>query len=1210
MKDLNLKFTHVLGDIHSYVYANFQNVGIVRKKSRPDRDDNRRADARAERDQRYQCDAETLSNRPNAWRLIRLAAAVWILLPASAWAQVTLTASAVEATTATLTLTGHTVRNWHYKYTAPTGGTCSAVDGDTSGTTTVNLTSLSTNTSYTYKAYSDSVCSTEMANASPFLTKPGKPSKPTASAGAGSGKLTLSAAAVTGSGAITKWQYSTDGSTWSDVPGTNTSTTVSGTVTGLTNGTSYQFKVRAVNATGHGAASAASDAATPFPGVCDRTAEVRDAIVSLVSGKTACSAITDADLAKIHRLPVNNDRNFTALKSGDFAGLTALKQLLLNDSSLASLPANIFDELTTLEQLLLTGNRLTSLPAGIFDKLTALKQLYLDENSLSSLPADDIFDTLTALEELRLSDNSLTSLPANVFDKLTVLLELRLNNNDLSSLPAGIFDKLDLDWLWLHNNNLSSLSAGVFDELDRLTWLILLGNGLTCLPFIPASVFDLDVETSAFNTACGAGVTVGATGVTVGAGQTATYTVVLDAYPRGNVTVTPASGAAATATVSGALTFTQNNWSTAQPVTVTGVAAGSTTVSHAVSGGGYGSATEAAVAVTVPAPGGGGGGGANRAPTFGAQAIADQTWQQGVAIEPLVLPVADGTPLMYTFTPPLPAGLNFDPATRTLSGTPTVAIVETAYTYTATYADGDSAGLTFTITVEVSAAEQAILEDGLVAQGRALLSGATGVIGERFRNPGASSVAETGVAACLGDAGPGAAGTEDAETEPECATGLLTTVAQAMLGMSGAGGRADPWGMADVDETRLRGPGLTGAGAQPAWDWESLIWGRSFALPLNAQGTPGSAWTLWGAGDIQGFEGAPRQGTYDGQVRSLYLGVDAQWQAHWLAGAALAQSWGETDYVAEPGGSAGQVETTLTSVYPYVRGTLGSGLEVWAIGGYGRGEAEQTQADGAGDTRDLTMAMGATGVRQPMTEVGGAQLALVGGAGYLSLATEEGNSTIADLDVAVNRARLAVEATWTAGGLAPYVQVGGRYDGGAGQTGAGLETVAGLRYTSERLEFEARGRWLAAHAAEGYAEYGGLARLAVKPQADGTGFRMAVAPRWGAADGGAGLLGGGAALLDGGAMPGLGVNGLPSATTRALMLESELGYGVAVFERHGILTPYGGFAFTGNETRQYRLGARLGMAQWLNLSLEGARREATGPQPADQGVQLQLQGRF
>ena len=606
---------------------------------------------------------------------------------------------------------------------------------------------------------------------------------------------------------------------------------------------------------------------------------------------------------------------------------------------------------------------------------------------------------------------------------------------------------------------------------------------------------------------------------------------------------------------------------------------------------------------------------ADTAPTFGDQQLPALRLPRGQVIEPQELPAATGGngEVTYALSPGLPAGLTFNPATRVLSGLPTAATGPQSYEYTATDADvsePDVARLTFTIEVVLSAAEQAILEDGLAAQGRALLSGATGVIGERFRNPGASSGAEAGVAACLGETGPRAAGTEDAEPEPECATGLLTTVAQAMLGMSGAGSSADPWGMADADDSRLRGPGLGNGGAQPAWDWESLIWGRSFALPLNAQGTPGSAWTLWGAGDIQGFEGAPRQGRYDGQVRSLYLGVDMQWQAHWLAGAALAQSWGKTDYVAEPGGRAGQLETTLTSIYPYVRGTLGSGLEVWAIGGYGRGEAEQTQPGAAGDTRDLTLAMGATGVRQPMTEVGGAQLALVGGAGYLSLATEEGNSTIADLDVAVNRARLAVEATWTAGGLAPYVQVGGRYDGGAGQTGAGLETVAGLRYTSERLEFEARGRWLAAHAAEGYAEYGGLARLAVKPQADGTGFRMAVAPRWGAADGGAGVLGGGAALLDGGAMPGLGVNGLPSATTRALMLESELGYGVAVFEGHGILTPYGGFAFTGNETRQYRLGARLGMAQWLNLSLEGARRDSTGPQPADQGVQLQLQGRF
>ena len=559
-----------------------------------------------------------------------------------------------------------------------------------------------------------------------------------------------------------------------------------------------------------------------------------------------------------------------------------------------------------------------------------------------------------------------------------------------------------------------------------------------------------------------------------------------------------------------------------------------------------------------------------------------------------------------------------------LSGLPTRVQGPRPYEYTATDADLDRATLTFTITVAVSAAEKKRLNDGLAAQGRALLSGATSVIGERFRNPGASSW--SGATACAGappespeprdaasrDLGTGQGATGPGEDSPpeDCTTRVLAAVTEAVLGMMGGGTPGpDSLDLADADETRPRGPRMVNVGARPAWNWESLVWGRSFALPLQKPGSPGNAWTLWGAGDIQGFQGAPGSDRYDGQVRSLYLGVDAQWQEQWLAGAALTQSWGETKYGAGPGGRAGQLETTLTSLYPYVRGTLGEGLEVWAMGGYGRGEAETTQP-GIVETSDLTMAMGATGARQPMTRLGGVELAVVGGAGYLSLATEDGTAAVADLDVAVQRARLAVEATGAAGGLAPYVQVGGRYDGGAGQTGAGLETVAGLRYTSERLEFEARGRWLAAHAAAGYEEYGGLARLAVKPLADGTGFHLNVSPRWGAADGGAGVLGGSAALLDGGAVPGLGVNSVPAATNRALMLESELGYGFGVLDGQGVLTPYGGFALMGEATRQYRLGGRLGMAQWLTLSMEGSRRESTGPQPADQGVQLQLEGRF
>ena len=173
-----------------------------------------------------------------------------------------LTASSIAQTTATLTISGHTAA-WRYKYTKPTGGSCS--NEVAAGTTSANLSGLAANTSYTFKAYSDSSCAAEITSDTThadFLTQPGKPSKPTATAGAGSGTLTLASSSVTGNGALTKWQYTTDdGTNWKDI--STTSTSLSHTVTGLTNGTSYTFKVRAVNATGPGLAPAASDSATP-----------------------------------------------------------------------------------------------------------------------------------------------------------------------------------------------------------------------------------------------------------------------------------------------------------------------------------------------------------------------------------------------------------------------------------------------------------------------------------------------------------------------------------------------------------------------------------------------------------------------------------------------------------------------------------------------------------------------------------------------------------------------------------------------------------------------------------------------------------------------------------------------------------------------------------------------------------------------------------
>ena len=195
--------------------------------------------------------------------------------------------------------------------------------------------------------------------------------------------------------------------------------------------------------------------------VCDRTPQVRDAILGEISNISDCALVTEAHLAAITRLSLSGD-NITTLKVGDFDGLTGLESLLVTNSSLSSLPA------------------------GIFDNLTALTLLNLERNELSSLPAD-IFDKLTALTTLDLGETQLSLLPAGIFDKLTALTKLELGANQLSTLPVGIFNKLsDLTFLNLYNNQLSSLPVGIFDRLTALTNLYLSDN--------PGSPFSLTVS--------------------------------------------------------------------------------------------------------------------------------------------------------------------------------------------------------------------------------------------------------------------------------------------------------------------------------------------------------------------------------------------------------------------------------------------------------------------------------------------------------------------------------------------------------------------------------------------------------------------------------------------------------------------------------------------------------------------------------------------
>ena len=215
--------------------------------------------------------------------------------------------------------------------------------------------------------------------------------------------------------------------------------------------------------------------------VCGRTPQVRDAIVGEVVGVSSCGNVTEAHLAAIANLDLN-DKEITTLRVGDFEGMSGLSELHLKQNQLSGLPAGVFSGLAALTLLDLRNNQLTALPERAFSGLTTLTLLTLSDNRLTALP-EGVFSGLSELTELYLRDNQLTTLPEEVFNGLAALTELHLYNNQLTALPESVFNGLSaLRSLDLHGNLLATLPEGMLSGLTSLTTLNLESNRLTTLP--------------------------------------------------------------------------------------------------------------------------------------------------------------------------------------------------------------------------------------------------------------------------------------------------------------------------------------------------------------------------------------------------------------------------------------------------------------------------------------------------------------------------------------------------------------------------------------------------------------------------------------------------------------------------------------------------------------------------------------------------------
>lgn len=503
-----------------------------------------------------------------------------------------------------------------------------------------------------------------------------------------------------------------------------------------------------------------------------------------------------------------------------------------------------------------------------------------------------------------------------------------------------------------------------------------------------------------------------------------------------------------------------------------------------------------------------------------------------------------------------------------IEGTATVTI-------TATNAAG-ALDASFMVEVVTDPVEKRVLEDAFAAVGRSMLAATTAGITARF------DLAREGPGLSFG--------------------GREVTPVSRLAGGTGIDGAVpEPRGALNRSAAGSGGLPVAGPGFRPS------LAGTGFDFNLAAPSLRGMRLSIWGSGDLQSVSGSLDGGDFDGTATTGLLGVDARGETV-LAGVALSVSAANLNYgyQGETAGG-GDLETTVTGLHPYAHLRISDDTEVWAVGGFGAGDAVAVRPHVARtEETPIDMAMAVAGLRRSLAfRVGSTALAIRGDAGFLSLGGDEGNRAVDGLSVAVARVRVALEGSWQFGGVVPFATVGTRFDGGDGNARGGIELAGGVRISGAHSAFalEAKGRVLAVPFGDEAGDGGVSVAATYEPSRTGRGFWFRVSPHWGAAatpmdpfgPGWHDHLSGGRAFLGG----------------RDWRMDATVGYGFELRGPGGVLTPFAEARDTAAGAGGFRGGLRYrGVGGHRPVDVEFA--VAQRPHPSLPGAQpvVTLQARL
>ena len=926
----------------------------------------------------------------------------------------------------------------------------------------------------------------------PVDPMPAKPEGFTATAGPGSGQVTLSWDDPDNS-AITRYSYRvrTGGAfgPWALIPGSDADTTTY-TVTGLTNGTEYGFRIRADIGTTLGQASSIQTA-TPATVAAPNTAPTVAAAIQDQAAAAGAAfsytfpedAFSDAD----------GDPLAYAAARGDGGALPAWLRFDASARAFSGTPGAV-DSGVLAVRVTASDGKGGSASAAFNIVVAALPTVSVAAGPAVAEGGEALF-TITVDPEP--DGGIMVAAEASAAGNFVAAADLGGRSVTLSaSRPSATISVATID-----------------DDADE-------PDGAVTLTLIPSSgIYTIGGPASASVAVSDnddPSLEVSESSLSLEEGASASYTVALEAAPRGAVAVSIAVSDGAGVEVSPtSLSFTAATWNMPQSVTVTALEDDdiddeSGSLIHAASGGGY-DGVSAQVAVMV-------------ADDDEPSAAAAGAWMPRfgrVASEQIIEGIGDRVASRRSRAAMRPENAG----------------------------NGD-----------VGASFEAVFAGrGLGAYG-SFLGGSPG---------GGFADGEQGMFAGGSDAG----GNHASRGFP---------VLDAGGGSAGGGSLGSVVPLAAPGPSGTLAPS-TGRGARSLG---GLLRGALASSSFNAGGSTasGADWGLWGRGSMAALEGRSAMGAaVDGDVATGQVGAD--WSAgRWLFGISASYSRGDGDYADAGGG--GSMESSMAALTPYA-GVDAGRLSAWGAFGAGWGDMTLAPERGAAVKAGIDMRLGAAGFRGELMDFGdGFSLSLVSDAMAARSASDAADG-LPEAEAEASRVRAAVEASWTrslADGtrFSARLEGGVRMDGGAAEDGLGGEVSAGLSWLRCGLAVEIEGRRLVAHEDDDFAQTGVSAHLDWEVcGAGGLGPSASLRQRWGIATA--------SGLEQLFAMRRMGRLGLePDASG----LDAELGWGVALPGGRFLGTP---FMLHGTQAR--------GSLQTL-----GWRIEPLGPDggAADAGMALKL----